>query len=342
MITIDEECLRGGGKATVRGDRWLYCKHQGHCLRTIVFVLFTAAIVLSGCEYPLNTHGVLMEEGDRTTSHETPRTDAHAGRPHLSTEPGASNGSSVSERKLPSDTPSAAPSLDDMTEPKRLPITAGRGEETMESAEKTNASGLIIVSDPLSYTVLVDHHHALPEGFTPPDLVEADIRFDKPPGDERRLLREKAARAIEKLFEAAQKDGIELVGISGYRSYDLQASIFAYQVQKKGEKEAERVSARPGTSEHQTGLAIDVADQSGQCILEPCFGKMPAGRWLKEHAHRYGFIIRYPEDGEAVTGYMYEPWHLRYVGEEVATAIYEHHATLEAYLETNAHEVQGP
>lgn len=207
------------------------------------------------------------------------------------------------------------------------------------SQKKQDEAGRIIVDDPLSYMVLVDHRHALPEGFEPPDLVEADIPFDKPSGDERRLLREQAARAIEALFQAAQDDGVELIGISGYRSYDLQASIFAYQVQKKGEKEAARVSARPGTSEHQTGLAIDVADKSGKCLLEPCFGEMPAGQWLKAHAHTYGFIIRYPEDGEALTGYMYEPWHLRYVGKEVATTIYERGDTLETYLKDNRREL---
>lgn len=104
------------------------------------------------------------------------------------------------------------------------------------SQKKQDEAGRIIVDDPLSYMVLVDHRHALPEGFEPPDLVEADIPFDKPSGDERRLLREQAARAIEALFQAAQDDGVELIGISGYRSYDLQASIFAYQVQKKVKK----------------------------------------------------------------------------------------------------------
>lgn len=89
-------------------------------------------------------------------------------------------------------------------------------------------------------------------------------------------------------------------------------------------------------SEHQTGLAIDVADRSGSCLLEPCFGASEAGRWLKAHAPEFGFIVRYPEGGETVTGFLYEPWHLRYVGVEASRAIAERYGTLEAYLAAEA------
>ncbi|MBE3596902.1 MAG: M15 family metallopeptidase [Hydrogenibacillus sp.] len=208
------------------------------------------------------------------------------------------------------------------------------------SAEK----GETVVDDPLSILVLVNKHRVLPTGFRPPDLVPADIPFDKPEGDERRLLREPAARAIEALFAAAKQDGIELIGVSGFRSYELQQSIFDSNVRAKGKAEALRVSAPPGTSEHQTGLAIDVADASKRCLLEPCFGDTPAGRWLAAHAAEFGFIIRYPEGAEPVTGYAYEPWHLRYVGKEAAQEIAAREETLEAYLETredHAAQAQG-
>ncbi|MBE3563594.1 MAG: D-alanyl-D-alanine carboxypeptidase family protein [Hydrogenibacillus schlegelii] len=188
------------------------------------------------------------------------------------------------------------------------------------------------VADPLSLLVLVNKAHRLPPDFRPPDLVPVAIPFDKPEGDEGRLMRREAARAIEALVRAAEADGIRLIGVSAFRSYGLQKQIFEANVRRKGEAEALKVSAPPGMSEHQTGLAIDVADRSGRCLLEPCFGASAAGRWLRAHAPTFGFIIRYPEGQESVTGYMYEPWHLRYVGVDAARAIAERYGTLEAYL----------
>ncbi|QZA32850.1 M15 family metallopeptidase [Hydrogenibacillus sp. N12] len=188
------------------------------------------------------------------------------------------------------------------------------------------------VADPLSLLVLVNKAHRLPPDFRPPDLVPVAIPFDKPEGDEGRLMRREAARAIEALVRAAEADGIRLIGVSAFRSYELQKQIFEANVRRKGEAEALKVSAPPGMSEHQTGLAIDVADRSRRCLLEPCFGASAAGRWLQAHAPTFGFIIRYPEGQESVTGYMYEPWHLRYVGVDAARAIAERYGTLEAYL----------
>ncbi|MBT9283555.1 MAG: M15 family metallopeptidase [Hydrogenibacillus schlegelii] len=189
---------------------------------------------------------------------------------------------------------------------------AGAGEATADPFALPTAAKE--VPDPLSLLVLVNKAHRLPPDFRPPDLVPVAIPFDKPEGDERRLMRREAARAIEALVRTAEADGIRLIGVSAFRSYELQKQIFQANVRRKGEAEALKVSAPPGMSEHQTGLAIDVADRSGRCLLEPCFGASAAGRWLQAHAPTFGFIIRYPEGQESVTGYMYEPWHLRYVG----------------------------
>lgn len=194
------------------------------------------------------------------------------------------------------------------------------------------------MSDPLSYasdetaaelTVVVNKTYPLPESYIPPDLTAPKIPFIFDGEHEKRLLREAAARAIEALFAAAEQDGIQLYGASGYRSYDTQKALFAFNSRTKGKDHAERYSALPGTSEHQTGLAMDVTARSVDLKLLPSFGETEEGRWLAAHAHQYGFVIRYPPDKEAVTGYAYEPWHIRYVGIPAASAAYHYNLTLE-------------
>ena len=137
----------------------------------------------------------------------------------------------------------------------------------------------------------------------------------------------KALEALEKLKAGAKEAGYNMPTVSGYRSYDTQASLCQNWISKRGVDGADRISARPGHSEHQTGLGFDV----GQCC-STAYGTTPAGIWLKENAHKYGFIIRYPEFKEGITGYGYEPWHIRYLGVDIATEIYEKKITLEEYL----------
>ena len=168
--------------------------------------------------------------------------------------------------------------------------------------------------DPNSITVFVNQEHSLPKDFVPENLVIPAIPFDIISYSERKLLRLEAAQAIEKLFSAALKEGYSLYGISGYRSYDRQKEIFLDNIVKKGKEHTLKYSAAPGTSEHQTGLAMDVSSKSVNFKLVPEFAKTAEGKWLA-HAHEYGFIIRYPKDHYEITGYAYEPWHIRYVGE---------------------------
>ncbi len=127
-------------------------------------------------------------------------------------------------------------------------------------------------------------------------------------------LRSDAALAYQEMVQAAKKERVNIVAISGYRSYDHQASLYANYVQQYGQETADTIAARAGHSEHQTGLAMDVGNSSGACALQDCFEGTPVGQWVAKHAHTYGFVIRYPEDEQDVTGYTYEPWHLRYVG----------------------------
>ena len=147
------------------------------------------------------------------------------------------------------------------------------------------------------------------------------------------MLRKDAADALESMFEAAKKEGLELTAVSGYRSYKRQKSLHDTYVRRQGKAEADSVSAIPGTSEHQTGLAMDISSKSAKFQLEPIFGETNEGKWVAKHAHEFGFVIRYLEDKTETTEYSYEPWHLRYVGNPYATYIYKHHLTLEEAME---------
>lgn len=185
--------------------------------------------------------------------------------------------------------------------------------------------------DPSSITVYVNKEYALPKNYKPENLVTPNIRFDITYYDERTLMRPEASKALEKLFKAADKAGYDLVGISGYRSYNRQYQIFTNNIVTKGKKHTLMYSAVPGTSEHQTGLAIDVSSESLHNKLSEGFSSTPEGKWLAENSYRYGFIIRYPDDKAEITGYAYEPWHIRYVGKGLANYLYTNKLTLDEY-----------
>ncbi|WP_310603057.1 M15 family metallopeptidase [Anaerosporobacter sp.] len=188
-----------------------------------------------------------------------------------------------------------------------------------------------INTDPESITVFVNKEYNLPEDYIPSDLIEPNILFSFTYSDEKRLLRKEAAYALENLFNAASADGYTLSGVSAYRSYARQNSIYNRNLRTKGEDYTNRYSAKPGYSEHQTGLSIDVSAVSIGNRLSESFADTKEGKWLAEHAHEYGYIIRYPQEKSDITGYAYEPWHIRYLGVELATYLYENNLTLEEY-----------
>ncbi len=190
-----------------------------------------------------------------------------------------------------------------------------------------------VVTNPESNLVLVNKHRKLPDGYIPEDLTRPNVPFTSPKDKEKTLLRKDAANALESMFEVAKKEGLELTAVSGYRSYKRQKSLHDTYVRRQGKAEADSVSAIPGTSEHQTGLAMDISSKSAKFQLEPIFGETNEGKWVSKHAHEFGFVIRYLEDKTETTEYSYEPWHLRYVGNPYATYIYKHHLTLEEALE---------
>ena len=133
-------------------------------------------------------------------------------------------------------------------------------------------------------------------------------------------MRKDAALAAEKMAKAMNSVGKgRLVIQSAYRSFATQKALYERYVAKLGVKEANAYSARPGYSEHQTGLAIDVSARNQGCQIRTCFGQTKAGAWLSANSYKYGFILRYPSGATSITGYQYEPWHFRFVGVEVAT-----------------------
>lgn len=184
---------------------------------------------------------------------------------------------------------------------------------------------------PSSYTVLVNRDYLLPSDYIPEDLVEPAIRFSHSEQGDKRKLRKKAATALEKMFRAAEKQKLLLYGVSGYRSYLRQESIYRRNVALHGKSATDALSAKPGTSEHQTGLTIDISAASVGCKLTSLLSSTKEGKWLAKNAHKYGFIIRYPKGKTKITGYSFEPWHIRYVGTSLATYLYKNNLTLEEY-----------
>ena len=173
---------------------------------------------------------------------------------------------------------------------------------------------LYSTADPTSLWVIVNKQHPLrPVDYKPGDLVVPDVPL-RVPGNESMQVRKTTATALETMFAAAKKQGISLMLSSGYRSYEYQVGLYNGYVQSEGRAVADTQSARPGYSEHQTGFAADLEPASRTCEVDQCFAGTPEGKWLAANAYQYGFIIRYPSGLDTITGYEYEPWHVRYIG----------------------------
>jgi len=161
---------------------------------------------------------------------------------------------------------------------------------------------------------LVDKQHALPADYSPADLVELRSGSFLVNRDGL-MLRRAAAQALEEMAAAARAEGITLVAASAYRSFDWQVQVHNHWVNVLGREEAQRVSARPGHSEHQLGLALDFLP------IDQSFAQTRGGIWVAANASRFGWSLSYPYNFEAITGYIWEPWHYRYVGRELAAFI---------------------
>jgi len=195
----------------------------------------------------------------------------------------------------------------------------------------TGMGGSIPPGDAEHVLLLVNREHPVGFAYVPEPLVRPNV-LPAPGKEENITLRPEAAAALEKLFQAAQREGITLYAVSGYRSYYTQKRLFQSKAAEVGERQAMRTVATAGTSEHQLGLAMDI---NGQTTLKKglsrAFAESPEGKWVAENAQRYGFIIRYPQGKTKITGYAWEPWHLRYVGVEAAMQVYALDITFEEY-----------
>lgn len=187
-------------------------------------------------------------------------------------------------------------------------------EETSETSQQQSNfdKARYSLTDPSSIWVVVNKQRSLdPLTYAPSDLVSVG-------GSQQ--LRKAAANALTQMFADAREAGLELKPLSGYRSYSRQVTVYNNEVKANGQAVADTQSAKPGFSEHQTGLAIDIG--GGGCGIENCFGDTDEGQWVAANGYKYGFIVRYIPGKEDITGYRAEPWHIRYIGPELATEMH--------------------
>lgn len=182
-------------------------------------------------------------------------------------------------------------------------------------------------SNIITNTLLVNNDNKLDKNYKPINSDIPNIPFIDSSTDEEKQMEEIASKSVEKLFNKAKEEGIKFLATSAYRSYSSQKEIYTKKVISEGIKKANEYVAKPGTSEHQTGLCIDVTNEDRWFV-----GSTKEAIWLAENAHKFGFIIRYPKGKEDVTGKSYEPWHIRYVGKDIAKEIHINNLTLEEYI----------
>jgi D-alanyl-D-alanine carboxypeptidase len=244
--------------------------------------------------------------------------------------PVSKNDSSTPAKHLETTVPAAPPTTS--THPANDSENVDNKKDPAGQERASQDDAVQVVANPDSITVLLNKQFGLPNHYKPKDLVELKVPFISRKQNEKHLMRKEAAAALEVMFAAAKKEGILLKGVSAYRSNAAQTLLFNRYVQLDGVEKARMYSAVPGTSEHETGLAIDIAGSNEKCAASDCFAGSKEALWLDQHAAEYGFIIRYPKGKEAITGYQYEPWHIRYVGKKISKEIAERGITLEEYF----------
>ena len=184
-----------------------------------------------------------------------------------------------------------------------------------------------LIKNPDSILVLVNKNNKLDSKYKPKDLEVIDLKYS----NKDKYLRKEAKEAFEKLSDDASKLNLSIIAVSTFRSYSYQKNLYLDYVNKKGKEYADLCSARPGHSEHQTGLSLDVMGSNKDYNK---FDESKEFNWMINNAYKYGFILRYPKGKEHITGFKYEPWHYRYVGKEPAKIIHDNNITLEEYKKT--------
>lgn len=190
------------------------------------------------------------------------------------------------------------------------------GSDSSSSSQSTD--GINVVSNPDDITVCINKQNYLPDGWSPSDLVNVSGNF---------YLRSEAATAYKSMIAQASSEGVSIILLSAYRTQEYQTTLYSNYYAKDPEN-APFYSAYPRSSEHELGLAIDV---SYDYSLHSDLDETQVGIWMFENAYKYGWILSYPEDKTELTGYMYEPWHWRYVGVDLATYLWENDLTLQEY-----------
>lgn len=213
------------------------------------------------------------------------------------------------------------------------------GEDSAEFAppkdEDAADEDLKVIADGDYLLALVTKETTLKSSYRPSDLQTVPGYMNPSYSMQ---LRQEALNRLEELWRAAESDGVILSIRSAYRSYSTQDGLFRDYASRHGEKEANRFSARPGQSEHQLGTAVDFGGTGAD--FTAAFADTSQGKWLAENAYKYGFALSYPEGREHITGYIFEPWHYRYIGVEEAIAWKESGKTLREYLETRPQEFE--
>lgn len=209
---------------------------------------------------------------------------------------------------------------------------AGSSGSVLSAADDTTVSDRLKEDEANGLFVIANKLNEVDPDYEPDDLTEMTYYVeDRDPTT--RYMRAEAVEAFNRMHEAAEKEDIDFRMTTAYRSHAFQNILWTQNVEAKGEKEANKTSARPEESEHRTGLDVDISCEDVNWQVTSRFKDTDTSKWIAEHCHEYGFIVRYPDGREDSTGYTYESWHLRYVGVTAATEIWERDLTLEEFLE---------
>lgn len=218
-------------------------------------------------------------------------------------------------------TPVAAPTTNLTTSTNPTPSQSNSFNKAQYSTDQAN-----------SLWAVVNKGRQLPSDYIPANLTVPAVPLRLSAASMEMHVRSDTAAAMQTMFAAAKTDGINLMLASGYRSYSEQVAVYNGYVNSSGRAQADTFSARPGHSEHQTGLAADIEPLSRKCEVDQCFENTPEGLWLAANSYKFGFIIRYQKSTQNLTGYEYEPWHVRYVGTDLAAQIQQSDQTLEQFF----------
>lgn len=265
--------------------------------RTLIVLLLLILLAGLAAPFVIQSFGDYFGDDDGTTD--------------IITEPSVDSTGDTADQSTTAESTTAAPETTTEEPTTFTPTPSIPESQSGTLLGKTSKGYDIIEVNGLTYIngiLVVNKTYSIPESYNPGALTS------------------ECKKAFKEMQSAAEELGLELTVLSGYRSYETQKNLYNKYCDKDGRELADTYSARPGHSEHQTGLAIDVNS------VKQSFASTPEGKWLKDNCHKYGFILRYTEDKQSKTGYSYEPWHIRYVGKAAAKDIYESGLCLEEYL----------